>query len=65
MDGSIIAVPRSAIEAKARTAHANGVSRDGHNFNWHSTAAIHVWQAEWDRCEAEAHQQLVAEQAGA
>jgi hypothetical protein len=53
MDGSIIAVPRSMIEAKARAAHARGVGRDEHNFNWHSYAAIAVWQTEWDRCHAE------------
>lgn len=56
MDGSIIAVPRTSIEAKARAAFPRGVGRDGHNFNWHSTAAIDVWQTEWDRCAAEAEQ---------
>jgi hypothetical protein len=65
MDGSIIAVPRSAIEGKARAAFARGVGRDGHNFNWHSYAAIAVWQAEWDRCAAEEHARKLAEQAAA
>jgi hypothetical protein len=61
MDGSIIAVPRSAIQAKARAAFARGVCRDGHEFNWHSTAAIAVWQHTWDLCAAEKHATEVAE----
>lgn len=56
MDGSIIAVPRSAIEGKARAAFARGVGRDGHNFNWHSEGAIKVWQEEWDLCQADEQQ---------
>lgn len=58
MDSSIIAIPRDMIKAKARAAHARGVGREGHNFNWHALAAIAVWQHEWDLCEAEKHQQL-------
>ena len=49
MDNAIIT--RDMIRAKARSAHARGAGRDGHGFNWHSTEAIKVWQAEWDRCE--------------
>jgi hypothetical protein len=41
------------IRAKARSAFDRGVGRDEHQFNWHSTAAIQVWQAEWDRCAVE------------
>jgi hypothetical protein len=52
MDQSIIS--RDMIEAKARAAFRRGVGREEHNFNWHSTEAIAVWQAEWDRCAAEA-----------
>jgi hypothetical protein len=50
MDGAII--PRSMIEAKARSEYARRVPRDGHGFNWHCTDAIDTWQAEWDRCAA-------------
>lgn len=45
-------IPQDAIREKARAAFDRGAARDGHNFNWHSTAAISVWQAEWDRCAA-------------
>jgi hypothetical protein len=41
------------IQAKALAAHARGVARDKHEFNWHSYAAIAVWQHTWDLCEAE------------
>lgn len=50
MDGPIIS--HDTIRAKARSAYKRGVPRDGHNFNWHCTDAIDVWQAEWDRCAA-------------
>lgn len=56
MDAAIVS--RAAIGAhlivnKARSAHARGDGRDEHGFNWHSHHAINVWQAEWDRCDAE------------
>lgn len=51
MDDPII--PIAMIKAKARAEFARGVGRDDHGFNWHSPA-IAVWQAEWDRCAAEA-----------
>lgn len=44
-------ISRDAIRAKARSAHARGVGRDGHGFNWGAVGAIEVWQEEWDRCE--------------
>lgn len=50
MDAPII--PVAMIEEKARAAYARGAGRDDHGFNWHSTTAIDVWQAEWDRCAA-------------
>lgn len=43
------------IEEKARCAFSRGAGRDEHGFNWHSPA-IAAWQAEWDRCAAEAEQ---------
>lgn len=49
MDGPIIS--RDMIAAKARAEFARGTGRDDHGFNWHSTAAIAAWQAEWDRCK--------------
>lgn len=61
MDGSIAAIPRSAIEGKARSAFARGVPRNGHGFNWHSTAAIDAWQTTWDQCAAEKHAKESAE----
>ena len=59
MDQSIIA--RAAIDAhlivnKARVAFARGAGRDEHGFNWHAQHAIAIWQAEWDRCSAQAQQ---------
>lgn len=45
-------VSRDTIRRKARSAYSRGVPRDGHNFNWHCTDAIAVWQAEWDLCAA-------------
>jgi len=44
-------ISKDMIRQKARAAHARGVGRDDHGFNWHSEAAISVWQEEWDRCE--------------
>jgi hypothetical protein len=44
-------VSKDMIRAKARAAFHRGAHRDDHGFNWHSTAAIETWQAEWDRCE--------------
>ena len=44
-------ISKDMIRAKARAAHARGVGRDGHGFNWHSETAIAVWQDEWDWCE--------------
>lgn len=49
-------ISRDMIAAKARAAFAQGAGRDDHGFNWHSTAAIDVWQAEWDVCLAEQQQ---------
>jgi len=49
-------ITKDKIRAKARAAHARGVDREGHNFNWHSQAAIDVWQEEWDLCQADAEQ---------
>lgn len=45
-------ISKDMIRAKAREAHARGVGRDEHNFNWHSACAIAAWQEEWDLCEA-------------
>ncbi len=53
-------IPIALIEAKARAAHAGGVPRDGHDFNWHA-AAIGPWQAEWDRCAQAQPQAELAE----
>lgn len=50
MDGPIIS--HDMIREKARAAFSRGDRRDSHGFNWHSTYAIDVWQAEWDRCAA-------------
>ena len=50
MDSPII--PIHMLQAKARAAYARRAGRDEHNFNWHCTDAIAVWQAEWDRCAA-------------
>lgn len=47
MTDQIISV--AMIEAKARSAYARGVERDGHEFN-PGAPAIEAWQAEWDRC---------------
>lgn len=51
MNDQIITI--AMIEEKARCAFERGASRDDHGFNWHSPA-IAAWQAEWDRCAAEA-----------
>ena len=51
MDQAIVSL--DMIRAKARAVFHRGVDRDGHNFNWHSTDTIAVWQAEWDKCAAE------------
>jgi len=51
MDTSIVS--RDMIATKARAAFERGAGRNDHNFNWHCTAAIEVWQAEWDLCQAE------------
>ena len=51
MDEPVIS--RASIQEKARADHARGVGRDGHGFNWHALACVAVWQAEWDKCEAE------------
>lgn len=49
-------IPKDMIRAKARAAHARGVARDDHGFNWHCEGAIKVWQEEWDLCDADAEQ---------
>lgn len=54
MDESIISL--DMIRAEARAAFNRGAGRDDHNFNWHATAAIAAWQAEWDTCNAEQQQ---------
>jgi len=51
MDQAIVSL--DMIRAKARAAFGRGVGRDEHNFNWHSTDTIAIWQAEWDKCAAE------------
>ena len=51
MDQAIVSL--DMIRAKARAAFDRGVDRDGHNFNWHSTETIAIWQTEWDKCAAE------------
>ena len=51
MDQAIVSL--DMIRAKARAAFHRGVDRDGHNFNWHSTETIAIWQAEGDKCAAE------------
>ena len=50
MDEPVISL--GMIRAKARAAFNRGAGRDDHNFNWHSTAAIAAYQAEWDACSA-------------
>lgn len=51
MTDQIISI--AMIQEKARRAFNRGVGRGEHGFNWHSPA-IEAWQAEWDRCAAEA-----------
>jgi len=51
MDQAIVSL--DMIRTKARAAFDRGVGRDGHNFNWHSTETIAIWQAEWEKCAAE------------
>lgn len=41
-------ISRDTIRARARGAFEAGKGRDEHGFNWHS-AAVEVWQAEWDK----------------
>lgn len=57
MDDQIIS--RDMIVAKARGAHARGIGREDHGFNWHCIEAIATWQAAWDECDAKLRHMLV------
>lgn len=52
-------IPRELIRDKERAAFNRGVGREDHGFNWHSTSAIEVWQAEWDFCAQQKRQAQV------
>ncbi len=46
-------VTRDMIRDRARQAFARGVGRNDHHMN-PTAPAVADWQAEWDRCAAEA-----------
>lgn len=48
------------IRARARAAFEAGLGPDAHHMNWNA-AALPTWQAEYDRCAAEAEQPELAE----
>lgn len=51
-------VTKEAIRAKARAAHAAGLSRDSHGFNWHAPA-LATWLAEYDRLAGDGHMHCI------